>query len=139
MSVQNPGRASFASLDKEKGFPEPPPASGEDYPLPAWYRSIRDVPLDELGVEDISKALRQNIHLEHVVPLALKRLQLEPLAGEMYEGELLASFKSVPADYWPKHPTERQSLNLVISAVLQEAEATDAVRQDTEELLRTVA
>jgi hypothetical protein len=139
MNGQNPDRVSFARLDKEKGFPEPPPASGDEFPLPAWYRLIRDVPLDELGIEDISQALRQNIHLEHVVPLALKRLQLEPLAGEMYEGELLASFKSVPADYWPKHPTERQSLNLVISAVLQEAEATDAIRQDTDELLRTVA
>ncbi|HEY3857555.1 MAG TPA: contact-dependent growth inhibition system immunity protein [Verrucomicrobiae bacterium] len=139
MSVQNPGRASFATLDKEKGLPESPPASGEEYPLPAWYRSIRDVPLDELGIEDISKAIRQNIHLENVVPLALRRLQTEPLAGEMYEGELLASFKCIPADYWSKHPTERQSLNLVISAVLQEAEVTDTIRQDADELLHTVA
>ena len=97
------------------------------------------MPLDELGIEDISKALRQNIHLEQVVPLALKRLQMEPLAGEMYDGELLASFKSVPADYWPKHPAERQSLNSVIGAVLQEADSTDAIRQDAEELLRKAA
>ncbi len=89
MCEKNPDRVSFARLVKEKGFPEPAQASGDDFPLPAWYRSIRDVPLDELRIEDISKALRQNIHLEQVIPLALKRLQMEPLAGEMYQGELL--------------------------------------------------
>ena len=129
-------QVTFSVLDREKGIPESPPISDGKYSLPAWYFSIRDVPLDALGIEDISKAVRQNIHLEHSVALALKRLQAEPLAGEMFQGELLCSLKSVPTSYWPKHPIEQQSLNTVINAVLQETDATDAIRQDAEELRR---
>jgi hypothetical protein len=128
---------TFALLDRERGVPEP--ASGDEYPLPAWYRIVREVALDELGVEDISKAIRQKIHLEHVVPLALRRLESEPLAGEMYEGELLVSLKSVPLQYWSKHEAERLSLKSVIETALQEEAIADNVRRDAEELFRTTA
>ena len=64
-------------------MPEPGLASDNEYPLAAWYRFIREVPLDQLGLEDIAKATRQQVHIEHVVPLALRLLQADPLAGEM--------------------------------------------------------
>jgi hypothetical protein len=135
MIEKNPASLTFALLDRERGVPELAPAFGREYPFPAWYRSVREVPLNELSVEDISKAIRQSIHLEHVVPLALRRLEAEPLAGEMYDGELLVSLKSVPLDYWPKHEAERLSLKSAIEAALQEEAIADNVRQDAGELL----
>jgi|GEM_PF-1878126 hypothetical protein len=133
MIEKNPKRLTFALLDRKRGVPEPAPS--EEYPLPAWYRSVRELPLDELGIEDISKAVRQNIHLEQVVPLALRRLESEPLAGEMYDGELLVSLKSVPLEYWSKHEAERLSLKSAVEAALQEEAIADNVRRDAEELL----
>jgi len=126
---------TFATLDRQKGIPDLPPVTGEEYPLPAWYRAVRETPLEELGVEDICKACRQQIHLEHVVPLTLRLLQSEPLAGEMYDGELLASLKSVPSDYWPTHVAEAAMLKSVCEEVRKNDTIPDEVRQDVVELL----
>jgi CDI immunity proteins len=76
-------------LDTEKGIPESPPVTADEYPLPAWYRAVRDIPLRELSVEDLSKANRQQIHPDHIVPTMLELLQTNPLAGEMYDGSFL--------------------------------------------------
>lgn len=127
---------TFATLDREKGVPEPGLASDNEYPLAAWYRSIREVPLDQLGLEDIAKATRQQVHIEHVVPLALRLLQADPLAGEMYDGELLVSLKSVPSHYWSKNQTERLALKSVAQWALRQGSATQDVREEAEELLR---
>jgi hypothetical protein len=132
-------RLTFALLDRARRIAEPGPASGEEYPLEAWYRSVRDLPLDELTTEDLSRALRQNIHLDHIVPLALKILGAEPLAGEMYDGELLVSLKAVPPRYWSRHEDERRSLRSSIEAALRMEEATEDVRTDARELLKLAA
>src|SRR5579885_3320983 len=113
-------KLTFALLDREQGVPEPPAVSKEDHSLPAWYKSIREVPLDELSIGDIGRAIRQNIHLGHVVPLALHRLLSEPLAGDMYDGELLASLKSVPREYWANHETDRLSLKSAMEMLLRQ-------------------
>jgi len=126
---------TFAVLDYERGIPDLPPASDEEYPLPAWYRVVRETPLEQLGVEDICKACRQQIHLVHTVPIALRLLQSEPLAGEMYDGELLASLKSVPPDYWRSHPTEVAMLKFICEGVQRNESMLDDMRQDVVELL----
>jgi hypothetical protein len=132
-------RLTFALLDRERGIAEPPPVSGDEYPLAAWYRSVREVPLDEFKVEDISKAIRQNVYLEQVVPLALRLLKSEPLAGELYDGELLASLKAVPSQYWSQHEDERLSIKSAIEAALRMEETTEDVRRDAQELLSKTA
>lgn len=128
-------RLTFAMLDHEKGIPDPLPAAGEEYPLPAWYRAIRETPIEELGLEDMCKACRQQIHVEHVVPIALRVLQSEPLAGEMYDGELLASLKSIPPDYWPAHRPEAAMLKAICERTRRQVSLSEDVRQDVAELL----
>jgi hypothetical protein len=130
---------TFAQLDRTEGIADVLPASGEKYPLPAWYRTVRDVPLEKLALEDICKACRQQIHLEQVVPLALTLLESDPLAGEMYDGELLTSLNAVPRDYWSSHEAERQSLKAMIEAALSAETIADNVRQDADELFRKAA
>jgi CDI immunity proteins len=136
MIERNPQCLTFALLDRMHGVPDPPPTAGEEYPLPAWYRAVRELPLNELGVEDICKACRQNIHPEQVVPLALGLLESEPLTGEMFDGELLLSLGSIPVDYWSSHESERLSLKSVIEAALGLDTIAVDVRRDAEELLR---
>ena len=128
-------RLTFALLDMNKGFAKLPPATEEEYPLPAWYRAVSETPLDELGLEDICKACRQQVHLEHVVPLALRILKTEPLAGDMYDGELLVSLKSAPLDYWPVHQDEVSSLKSIIVAISRSENTGDDLRRDLQELL----
>ena len=139
MSGETNRRLTFAMLEGEKSSGELPTRSGEEYPLPAWYRAVREIPLEQLSVEDICKACRQQIHLDHVVPIALGILRSNPLAGEMYDGELIASLKSVPANYW----RDRTDEGLILKRILEKAisiEATlDDVRQDAEELLNRIS
>ncbi|MBI3412122.1 MAG: hypothetical protein HY040_27640 [Planctomycetes bacterium] len=129
---------TFALLDRQKGIPEPGPLSGDEYPLPGWYRCVREVPLDQLSVEDLARAIGQNIHLEHMVPRALRLLESQPLAGEKYEGELLASLKSVPLEYWSRNETDRVALKSVAKSAIREEATTQDVRQDAEAMLGRV-
>jgi hypothetical protein len=135
MSQSDQNRVTFAILDREEGLPDLPPQTNEEYPLPAWYRSVYNVPLDELRLEDICKACRQRIHVEHTVPRALTLLKADPLAGEMYDGELLVSLKPIPPVYWSTHEDDRLTLKPLIEAVLKDMEVAENVRQDVEELL----
>jgi len=138
MNGEKGHRFTFAALDKKKGI-ELPPATGEEFPLPTWYRAVREIPLDELSIEDICKACRQQIHLDHVVPLALKLLESDPLSGEMYDGELLVSLKSIPVEYWSRNKTEKVTLESIIVTRLRQEELTNDVREDVRELVSKLA
>ncbi len=69
-------------------------------PLDDWYCRIRDTPITEFNDEDLCRACRQAIHMDHVVPIAAAHLEEEPLAGDMYDGELIVAMRSIPANYW---------------------------------------
>jgi len=128
---------TFALLDRKKGLSELPRATGEEYPLPAWYRAVREIPLDELSVEDICKACRQQIHTDYVVPIALRILESDPSAGEMYDGELLVSMKSVPPAYWSDKAASFR-LKAIVERTLQLASTTGDIRNDANELLSRI-
>lgn len=70
--------------------------------------------------------------------MALRLLKAEPLAGEMYDGELLVSLKSAPSDYWPAHQDEVSSLESIIEAVIRGENTDDDLRRDVRELLARV-
>jgi hypothetical protein len=135
MNREKDNLVTFAGLDRAKGVSELPPATSEEYPLPAWYRAVREIPLEQLGVEDICKACRQQIHLEHIVPVALRMLESNALAGEMYDGELLVSLKSVPTEYWRRCSEDATTLKKVAERALALDTTGDDVRQDAKELL----
>jgi hypothetical protein len=80
-----------------------PPASA----LEEWYNQVRDTPLENMGIGDLARACRQNIFPSAVVPICLLRLEEDPLAGDLYDGELLLALKGLPRDYWATHPQEK--------------------------------
>jgi hypothetical protein len=71
---------TFAELDRARGYPQLGEPRGEELPLPAWYRQVYRVPLENLSVLDLCRACQQEIHLEQVVPIALRFLETDPLA-----------------------------------------------------------
>ncbi|WP_354626102.1 contact-dependent growth inhibition system immunity protein (plasmid) [Escherichia coli] len=64
-------------------------------PLELWFERIIDVPLEKLTVEDLCRAIRQNLCIDQLMPRVLEVLTKEPLAGEYYDGELIAALSTI--------------------------------------------
>lgn len=66
---------------------------------------LRHVPLKDFTVEDLRLVIGQKFSLEYLVPLALDRLEIDPLAeGAYFEGDLLMNVHRLPQDFWTAHP-----------------------------------
>ncbi|OKP70033.1 hypothetical protein A3844_03275 [Paenibacillus helianthi] len=69
-------------------------------PLSGWFAGIMDIKLKDLSDGSIARLVRQNFHLKYVIPEAILRLSLNPLAGKHYEGELINAMNSVKNTFW---------------------------------------
>lgn len=106
----------------------------EQSPLSDWYFRMRDVPLAAFGVKDLCKSVRQDLYPEYVVPVALEVLEKEPLAGDMYDGELAMAFGSITDSFWREHPVLadrvirilRNTVNLMGEDIASDGQATIA-------------
>ncbi len=97
------GQITFRILDGNNSLP--PPGSA----LEEWYIKVRDTKLAEMELEDLARACRQDLYDEEVVPLCLMKLEEDPLAGALYDGELTWSLKKgVSSEYWRTHPVEKE-------------------------------
>ncbi|WP_368540821.1 contact-dependent growth inhibition system immunity protein [Enterobacter soli] len=67
-------------------------------PLELWFERIIDVPIEELTVEDLCRAIRQKLCIDQLMPRVLEVLTEEPLAGEYYDGELITALSTVKAE-----------------------------------------
>ena len=63
-------------------------------PLDIWFNALVQKERSQLKLSDISRMLRQDIYIDLALPLAWDRLVDDPLAGEMYEGQLLELVES---------------------------------------------
>lgn len=82
-----------------------------------WYERVSDTPIEDLAVGDLCRAVRQQLHLEHVLPVALRHLAVDPLAGEKYDGELAFAVTALSAQFWAEHV----ALAVQIAAALERA------------------
>ncbi|WP_275233775.1 contact-dependent growth inhibition system immunity protein [Pantoea ananatis] len=64
-------------------------------PLEVWFESVLDVPIEDLEVEDICRAIRQKICIDQLLPKILTVLTKDPFAGEFYDGELIAALSTI--------------------------------------------
>jgi hypothetical protein len=95
---------TFRDLDGNVHLDEPSSA------LEEWYIRVRDIPLKDMSIGDLARACRQALFPPVVVPLCLSLLEQDPLAGDLYDGELLLSLKGIAHNYWVTHPKERSQL-----------------------------
>jgi len=99
--------------------------------LEVWYQSIRDVPLGDLPIGDVARSCRQALFPDEVLPIAIGRLREDPMAGEQYDGELLASLRAVPDSFWRR----RDDLRGELAEILAELDASgldDALAAEVE-------
>ncbi|WP_029883520.1 contact-dependent growth inhibition system immunity protein [Enterobacter sp. T1-1] len=67
-------------------------------PLELWFERIIDVPIEELTVEDLCRAIRQKLCIDQLMPRVLEVLTEEPLAVEYYDGELITALSTIKAE-----------------------------------------
>lgn len=63
--------------------------------LEEWFERILDMPIEDLEVEDVCRAIRQKICIDQLLPKILTILKEDPLAGEFYDGELISSLSTI--------------------------------------------
>lgn len=102
--------------------------------LDQWYAGVREIPISQFDDGDLCRACRQKMFLHYVVPIAIERLLIEPFAGEIYDGELFASLKTVPRDYWENNRTPAEKLHMLATRFLQQDVDTE-LRDDAREIV----
>lgn len=90
--------------------------------LEKWYARVADVPIDQLGIDDLCRAVRQRIFLEHVVPLALAHVKADPSSGALFDGELAQALARIPRSFWESNPHVLLSVRPVLADALSTAD-----------------
>jgi CDI immunity proteins len=91
---------------------------------------LRSKPLVDFTVEDLRIMIGQQIALKHLVPLALERLQADPLVGgDYYPGDLLAGVLRADAALWEWSPDSDVSLRDLIQDVDERSELAPGLRE----------
>ena len=104
---------TFKDIEKNEFINKP----DNDSPLQRWYNQVREKKISEFSIEDICKAVRQNIYIKYVMPEVVTRLEENVSAGELYDGELVSALANIPKKEWNQIPTERSEIhNILIKA-----------------------
>ena len=117
---------TIEELDGERwGPPE------DDSHLVLEAHRLRSVPLGDLTVENLRLLLGQKIGTQWLMPLALARLTVHPLAeGDFYPGDLLTSVLGTDATYWSSHPEQLHALWGVRDLLEQLRDTSDRLLAD---------
>ena len=87
-----------------------------DYWITAEFQTIlvdkchrlRQIPIEELTIEQTRLLITQNIGLEFLIPKAMELLNDNILAGgNYYPGDLLNSVLTVKTSYWENHTSSK--------------------------------
>jgi hypothetical protein len=130
MSRQRPKRRSDPSKTWPPRWPSAPPGTdhrtlqgieGIEWGPPTFgshlvktCHALRLKPLGSFSVEDLRILIGQSESLQVLVPLALTRLQEDPLAeGDFYPGDLLESLLRLEPSFWQLHPGEHRKVREV--------------------------
>ena len=105
------------SLEEIDGRPwGDPPADASR--LIATVHRLRRVPIGRLDAEGLRVLIGQHEGLDVLVPLALERVEADPLAeGAYYPGDLLAAVLGIPDVHWRANPQQHDRLSAVLDSV----------------------
>ena len=124
---------SFRDLEIQMQLPEYQPG---DSALEEWYESIRDTPIEEFEDDDLCRAVRQQIFLSFLLPIAVSRLKNDPTIGGIYDGELLVSFRSLPPSFWKENPAEACAVRMAALRVQAEDVGQEVIENVKQLLLK---
>lgn len=101
--------------------------------------SLRRKNIEDFSIENLRLLIGQNIALDILIPKTINVLYENVLAeGDYYEGDLLKAVVGCDADYWLKHPTEKNNMVSLIKnrlSDLQEVLSSNVLKQ-VEEFIR---
>lgn len=86
-------------------------------PLEQWFERVIDIPLEELSVEDLCRAIRQEICIDQLMPRILEILTEDPLAGEYYDGELISALATVKMKHLKDHMDSFQKAKALVNKI----------------------
>ena len=76
------------------------------------YRKIK---LSELSTEQIRLLISQEIGIDFLIEIAIKKLEQNIIAeGNLYEGDLLDSVSKISTEFWSKNKFELKKLKIII-------------------------
>ena len=106
--------------------------------LVSTVHRLRRKPLKEFTIEDLRILIGQNVGLPYLLPLAIERLEENPLAeGDYYPGDLLKSVLIIEESFW----RTRLDLRGAVETLLRRAgglldQATEEDYEVTKEALK---
>ena len=115
-------------MDEQRTLNEldPPawPAPSPDDPTELVRRcnELRRTPLAEFDVEDLRIMIGQQISLRYLIPRAIPILEANPLAEDMYPGDLLGAVLRVDKAYWHANVGQWQEVEAIASGLVSSYE-----------------
>jgi len=89
---------------------------------------LRRVPLENFSDGDLRIMIGQQIGLLRLVPIALEKLEEDPLVdAELYPGDLLNAVLGIPESFWIKHTDMRAVLCRVVAKAKELLTSIDEV------------
>lgn len=126
-------KRNLDTVDPPAWGPAPPDAS----PVVKHCHELRTKPLIDFAVEDLRIMIGQQVALDRVVPLALKRLQPGPVVeGDDCAGDLLASVLRVDGAFWEGFPDLDVSLRTLTMDLWERFKLEAGVRELIETFTR---
>jgi hypothetical protein len=107
---------------------DPPPAA--TYLVSTVHR-LRSKAISSFSPEDLRIMIGQGIDLDHLIPVALNALEVDPLVeGDYYPGDLLTAVSRVERAYWLAHLDGLRLVEEIVSGLIQLDEpVSTAVRE----------
>ena len=115
-------------MDTSRSLNELEPPDWGDAPSDATglvvsVHAARQKPLAELTDEDLRLLIGQNVSLDRLVPLALRKLEENPLIeADYYPGDLLNAVLTVDSTFWRGHDELASELDGILREVEQALE-----------------
>ena len=126
-------KQTLDAVDPPPWGPAPPDATS----VIKRCHELRSKPLRDFTVEDLRIMIGQQLSLPQLVPLALERLQPDPLAeADCYPGDLLASVLRIDAAFWQQFPDPDVSLRHLIEGLAERSELEPGLRDVIETFIR---
>ena len=106
--------------------------SKDDTSLVTRCLRLRRKPLCEFTVGDLRIMIGQRISLPILIPLAVERLEEEPLAeGSFYPGDLLNAVFGAGEEFWASHPDSFQRVRKVVGWIKNLLPSLDEITRST--------
>lgn len=100
--------------------------------LEQWFERVIDVPIEDLTVEDLCRAIRREVCIDQLMPKVLDVLTEDPLAGEYYDGELIAALSTIKGG----DLKEQKSSFIQIKQVINQLDSSDVNDDLKKEILK---